>query len=125
MQRSLGFFYVLFEVLAIYIFVNEYGFLKLFLEIIISGVVGFMLLFRFGFINMTNLSSPMQMISNFGISIGGFLIMLPGIVCDIIGICIIIFSVFAKKNVNTSKSFKKDNTQEDIIDVEVIDEDKK
>lgn len=125
MQRSLGIFYVLFEVLAIYIFVNEYGFLNLFLEIIISGIVGFIVLFKFGFINMANLSSPMQMISNFGISIGGFLLMLPGVVCDIIGVCVIMFSAFAKKDVSTNKSFKQDNTQEDIIDVEVIDEDKK
>ncbi|WP_033915755.1 FxsA family protein [Campylobacter sputorum] len=125
MQRTLAFIYIFIEIFIIYVFIDEYGFLKFFLEVIISAVIGLMLMFKFGFINMTNLSSPMQMISNFGISIGGFLLMLPGLMCDIVGLCVIIFSVFANKKIDKNYNFKKDNTNEDIIDVEVIDEDKK
>ena len=121
MQKTLVFI----EIFIIYAFIYEYGFLKFLLEIIISAVIGLMLMFKFGFINMANLSSPMQMISNFGISIGGFLLILPGLMCDIVGLCVIIFSVFANKKIDKNYNFKKDNTNEDIIDVEVIDEDKK
>ncbi|ASM38343.1 MAG: FxsA family protein [Campylobacter sputorum] len=125
MQKTLAFIYIFIEIFIIYAFIDEYGFLKFLLEIIISAVIGLMLMFKFGFINMANLSSPMQMISNFGISIGGFLLMLPGLMCDIVGLCVIIFSVFANKKIDKNYNFKKGNTNEDIIDVEVIDEDKK
>lgn len=125
MQKTLAFIYIFIEIFIIYAFIYEYGFLKFLLEIIISAVIGLMLMFKFGFINMANLSSPMQMISNFGISIGGFLLILPGLMCDIVGLCVIIFSVFANKKIDKNYNFKKDNTNEDIIDVEVIDEDKK
>lgn len=125
MQKTLAFIYIFIEIFIIYAFIDEYGFLKFLLEIIISAVIGLMFMFKFGFINMANLSSPMQMISNFGISIGGFLLMLPGLMCDIVGLCVIIFSVFANKKIDKNYNFKKDNTNEDIIDVEVIDEDKK
>lgn len=126
MYRYLVFMYIFLEIFAIYTFVDEFGFFTFFIEVIVSAMLGLVFMAKFGFVSMRNLNSVINLINNFGVSIGSFLILMPGILCDITGFCIIIFSVFSRKNIDESNNiFKKYSEDEDIIDVEIINEDKK
>ena len=109
---------------------------------LVSGFVGIALLFNAGF---SSLNSPQaafksflggNLFSQLGLSFGGALLFLPGILTDIFGIAVVVFSLIFKKNVTKNESyqeFKFQNFSEqgskkdegEIIDVEVIEEPKR
>ncbi|MBF0917083.1 MAG: FxsA family protein [Campylobacter sp.] len=135
--------FVFFDRSGIYhLFVDKFGFLNYFLEVLVSGFVGIALLFNAGF---SSLNSPQvafksflggNLFSQLGLSFGGALLFLPGILTDIFGIAVVVFSLVFKKNVAKNESyqeFKFQNFSErtprendgEIIDVEVIEEPKR
>lgn len=141
-MRFFTFLFFLIEAIFIYLFVDKFGFLNYFLEVLVSGFVGIALLLNAGF---SSLNSPQvtfksflsgNLFSQLGLSLGGMLLFLPGILTDIFGIAVIVFSLVFKKNAAKNESyqeFKFQNFSEqgskkddgEIIDVEVIEEPKR
>ena len=140
-MRFFVFLFFIIEAVLIYVFVDKFGFLNYFLEVLVSGFVGIALLFNAGF---SSLNSPQMAFKSFlggnlfsqlGLSFGGALLFLPGILTDVFGIAVVVFSLIFKKNVAKNESyqeFKFQNFNEraprqdegEIIDVEVIEEPK-
>ena len=127
-MRFFAFLFFLIEAVFIYLFVDKFGFLNYFLEVLVSGFVGIALLFK-SFLGG-------NLFSQLGLSFGGALLFLPGILTDIFGIAVVVFSLVFKKNVAKNESyqeFKFQNFSEqgskkddgEIIDVEVIEEPKR
>ncbi|WP_149714669.1 FxsA family protein [Campylobacter concisus] len=141
-MRFFAFLFFIIEAALIYVFVNKFGFLNYFLEVLVSGFVGIALLLNAGF---SSLNSPQvafksflggNLFSQLGLSLGGMLLFLPGILTDIFGIAVIVFSLVFKKNAAKNESyqefkfqnFSEHGTKKDdgeIIDVEVIEEPKR
>ena len=141
-MRFFAFLFFLIEAIFIYLFVDKFGFLNYFLEVLVSGFVGIALLLNAGF---SSLNSPQvtfksflsgNLFSQLGLSLGGMLLFLPGILTDIFGIAVIVFSLVFKKNAAKNESyqefkfqnFSEHGTKKDdgeIIDVEVIEEPKR
>ena len=141
-MRFFAFLFFLIEAVFIYLFVDKFGFLNYFLEVLVSGFVGIALLFNARF---SSLNSPQTAFASFlggnlfsqlGLGFGGALLFLPGILTDIFGIAVVIFSLVFKKNAAKNESyqeFKFQNFSEhgskkddgEIIDVEVIEEPKR
>ncbi|OSQ26106.1 hypothetical protein CCON61_01480 [Campylobacter concisus] len=141
-MRFFTFLFFLIEAIFIYLFVDKFGFLNYFLEVLVSGFVGIALLLNAGF---SSLNSPQvtfksflsgNLFSQLGLSLGGMLLFLPGILTDIFGIAVIVFSLVFKKNAAKNESyqefkfqnFSEHGTKKDdgeIIDVEVIEEPKR
>ena len=141
-MRFFAFLFFIIEAVLIYVFVDKFGFLNYFLEVLASGFVGIALLFNAGF---SSLNSPQaafksflggKLFSQLGLGFGGALLFLPGILTDVFGIAVVVFSLIFKKNVAKNESyqeFKFQNFSErtprenegEIIDVEVIEEPKR
>ena len=141
-MRFFAFLFFLIEAIFIYLFIDKFGFLNYFLEVLVSGFVSMALLLNAGF---SSLNSPQVALKSFlggnlfsqlGLSFGGMLLFLPGILTDIFGIAVVVFSLIFKKNVAKNESyqeFKFQNFSEqsakkdegEIIDVEVIEEPKR
>ena len=99
-MRFFAFLFFLIEAVFIYLFVDKFGFLNYFLEVLVSGFVGIALLFNVGF---SSLNSPQvafksflggNLFSQLGLSFGGALLFLPGILTDIFGIAVVVFFLF-------------------------------
>ena len=141
-MRFFTFLFFLIEAIFIYLFVDKFGFLNYFLEVLVSGFVGIALLLNAGF---SSLNSPQvafksffggNLFSQLGLSFGGMLLFLPGILTDVFGLAVVVFSLIFKKNVAKNESyqeFKFQNFSEraprenegEIIDVEVVEEPKR
>ena len=141
-MRFFAFLFFIIEAALIYVFVDKFGFLNYFLEVLVSGFVGIALLFNAGF---SSLNSPQTAFASFlggnlfsqlGLGFGGALLFLPGILTDVFGIAVVVFSLIFKKNVAKNESyqeFKFQNFSErtprenegEIIDVEVVEEPKR
>ena len=141
-MRFFAFLFFIIEAALIYVFVDKFGFLNYFLEVLVSGFVGIALLFNAGF---SSLHSPQvafksflggNLFSQLGLGFGGALLFLPGILTDVFGIAVVVFSLIFKKNVAKNESyqeFKFQNFSEraprenegEIIDVEVVEEPKR
>ena len=141
-MRFFAFLFFIIEAALIYVFVDKFGFLNYFFEVLVSGFVGIALLLNSGF---SSLNSPQTAFASFlggnlfsklGLGFGGALLFLPGILTDIFGIAVVVFSLVFKKNVAKNESyqeFKFQNFSEqgskkddgEIIDVEVIEEPKR
>ena len=141
-MRFFAFLFFLIEAVFIYLVVDKFGFLNYFLEVLVSGFVGIALLLNAGF---SSLNSPQvafksflggNLFSQLGLSFGGMLLFLPGILTDIFGIAVVVFSLVFKKNAAKNESyqefkfqnFSEHGTKKDdgeIIDVEVIEEPKR
>ena len=141
-MRFFAFLFFLIEAVFIYLFVDKFGFLNYFLEVLVSGFVGIAFLLNAGF---SSLNSPQvafksffggNLFSQLGLSFGGMLLFLPGILTDVFGLAVVVFSLIFKKNVAKNESyqeFKFQNFSEraprenegEIIDVEVVEEPKR
>ena len=141
-MRFFAFLFFIIEAALIYVYVDKFGFLNYFLEVLVSGFVGIALLFNAGF---SSLNSPQvafksflggNLFSQLGLSFGGVLLFLPGILTDVFGIAVVVFSLIFKKNAAKNDSyqeFKFQNFSErtprenegEIIDVEVVEEPKR
>lgn len=125
--------YVILETLFVMMFIYKYGFFALLLEVILSIAIGFVLISKFGMLDLVRdfrTISPKDISGNFGIALGGLFLLIPGILSDTIGFLIIISSLIMKflgkdyMDLKTSNKTDKKRYQEDddIIDVEIIDE---
>ncbi|MDL0088329.1 FxsA family protein [Campylobacter gastrosuis] len=116
-------FYLIAEIIVIYFYIDSYGFFSYFIEAILSGVLGFFLIFKIGFENLKNSlvsSSLGSIFSSFGVGFGGFLILMPGILSDIFGLIIALASILIKPKDDTrNQNFRYDD---EVIDVEIIDD---
>ena len=141
-MRFFAFLFFLIEAVFIYLFVDKFGFLNYFLEVLVSGFVGIAFLLNAGF---SSLNSPQvafksflggNLFSQLGLSFGGMLLFLPGILTDIFGIAVVVFSLVFKKNAAKNESYQEfkfqnfsERTQREnegeIIDVEVVEEPKR
>ena len=116
--------YLLCEFYFFGVFVDEFGFFTLLLEIIISGLLGFGLLLTIGSnlrptINSFSVNNLLG--SLFARLVGSILLILPGILTDAIGITLCIVSFFLRKNVidNANQDNASDIKDNNIIDVEI------
>lgn len=97
------------------------------LEVIISGIIGMVILSKFGMQNLINNFGMFNLKSafhEFSFVISGILFVLPGILSDIFAIILLIFYFFGKKNrANfTDNQTRPNHENSDIIDVEVIED---
>ncbi|PSM51668.1 FxsA family membrane protein [Campylobacter blaseri] len=136
-------YFVLETMISFYFIFKHGGFLFL-LEVVITALIGVKIISKFGFLNFaTHIQrlTPLSMLKNFGIAIGGLLMLFPGILTDLMGILLLISAFITsfkekrkeKKNYrntqnNTYNYTEKEDTKKkeayDIIDVEIIDEGK-
>ena len=130
MKLLLAVVYFFVEMFCIVEFADEFGILVLFLEIIVSAILGFGVMFG----QYSMLPMAYSEILNGGIRnfigrnilrlIGAILLIIPGILCDIIGFSFVVVCLFfiTKEQNCTSQQTKYEDGN--IIDVEII-EDKK
>lgn len=132
--------YIIAEIYLVAEFIDEMGFLAFILEIIISAILGFgILASQFGSIN-TSLRSIMEFRLSVGSFlgrsicrlIGGILLIIPAILSDIFGVTFFIISLLFKAQSQESSFFSdnvnnstKHKSNEEIIDVEVVETDSK
>ncbi|MBR8462729.1 FxsA family protein [Campylobacter sp. faydin G-24] len=134
--------YIIVELIATYFFIISYGFFTLLLEILISGAIGLALIFRMGLNGTTNINGFLNLFANgsivntLSLGVAGFLLFMPGILSDMLGVAVLIASLFIKpkmQNMHNTENFTyyefksrqnstKNYNEDDIIDVEVIDE---
>ncbi|MDQ1341102.1 MAG: protein FxsA [Campylobacterota bacterium] len=131
--------YLFVEVMAISQFIQYFGGLIFFIEIVVSFIVGALILsnfkyaiveqlnnFAFGRINYAEFVS----VSAFTL-IGAVLLMIPGILTDVVGIvmqfeffAIFIKRILFKNNIESEKKYNNKRSEDDYIDVEIVENDK-
>ncbi|MSN95977.1 hypothetical protein F1B92_02000 [Campylobacter sp. FMV-PI01] len=124
--------YFVFEIIFVVFFLSEYSFFILFFEILFSAIIGYILITKFGVLNITkNLTkiSPSIVFGNLGLAISGMLLMVPGILSDSVGVLIIFVSLIMKiikkdrdKFNNTQNNTYNYTKNDEVIDVEIIEE---
>ncbi len=130
MRFLLIFIYFFIEIFCIVEFADEFGIFILFLEIIVSAIFGFgILLSQYSMLPMAYNEILNGGIRNFiGRNIlrliGVILLIIPGILCDIIGASFVVISLFFTTKEQIYKKEQNKYEDSDIIDVEII-EDKK
>lgn len=138
MLRFLFMPYVAIEAICAYFFISEYGFLTLVLEVISTAVLGMFFMFRVGFFQLFSrilLLKPSDLFGVLGMPIGGFFLFLPGVATDTLGVILVVFALFSNfKNPSLkseqSREFRSYNNERsseegEIIDVEVVEEERK
>ena len=131
--------YVIIELLAIYSFISAYGFLAFLVEVVASGALGLYFIlsagspsFRdggvFGALGGKNLFETL------GLGLCGFLLMMPGILTDVLGVIALIAALLFGRKIENAQNFTYQsaarnprdypNGDGEIIDVEAIDETK-
>lgn len=136
MRLFLIIIYFAFELYLLVSFADEFGFLALLGEIIISGILGFGILASqheamFGSLRdmaMGRGSMGGFITRSFFRFIGGLLLIIPGILSDIFGIVFFIISLlFKASGTYSNQTYSNKNAEsrhfdDDVIDVEVIEE---
>ncbi|MDV2490032.1 MULTISPECIES: FxsA family protein [Campylobacter] len=122
--------YFVIEIVCVFIYIINYGFLNFLGEVFLSGIIGIILIFSYGFLNLySNIVSInlKDIFGSMGIAFGGMLLIVPGILSDIFAVFIIVISLILKIFVRFSTNIYNDNDRfrDDIIDVEIIDENKR
>ncbi len=147
-MRNLAPFLIFAEIIAAGFYASKYGFLSLVGEVVVSGILGFFVLIlaatigeqslknggvfgRFGGLNLNGGFSGFfganglnlgAIFSGFGLVLGGFLLILPGLLTDFLGgslaVFCLIWQFFAKISRHPRRTSSPQN--DDIIDVEVI-----
>ena len=116
--------YLIFECICTIVFIINVGFLWYLLEAFFSLMLGSYLVIHgggFGLYSNMQKANFAGIFGSFGFVFSGFLLILPGILCDILAVLIIIFSVFLTKK-NTPSYTNDFSADDEIIDVEIIDE---
>lgn len=119
--------YFVIEIVCVFIYIINYGFLNFLGEVFLSGIIGIILIFSYGFLNLySNIVSInlKDIFGSMGIAFGGMLLIAPGILSDILAVLIIAISLILKIFVRFSTNTYNDNDRcrDDIIDVDIIDE---
>ena len=119
--------YILIEILVTWIFVSIFGGFAFKVEVLVSVIIGIFTLIKFG--NFRQIDGNFfcfdAIFTKFGLLLAGIFLILPGILGDIFGILILC----APNRISNSQNFTQNNTnnydKNEIIDVEIIEEDKK
>lgn len=117
--------YLMLEIVAIYFYVDAYGFLSFFSEVILSAVFGFFLVFNLGFKNLKTTFNSLRfnhIFSSLGIGFSGFLLFLPGVFSDIFGLIIALICIVLKPKIKSEYEFREFKRDDEVIDVEVVDD---
>lgn len=127
--------YIFLEIVMVVLYVLEFGFLSFFSEIFLSALIGVLLIFNYGFSNLfygINQFNIKDIFGSLGLAVGGFALIIPGMLSDIFGLMVIVvafslklYAKFSNTQPNQHHSQKNQNRQnedDDIIDVEIIEE---
>lgn len=122
--------YFIIEVVCVFIYIMNYGFLNFLGEVFLSGIIGIILIFSYGFSNLYSHIDGINLkdiFGSMGIALGGVLLIMPGILSDVFAVFVIAISLILKIFVKFSTKTYSDNDRfrDDIIDVEIIDESKR
>ncbi|BCD48136.1 FxsA family protein [Helicobacter suis] len=110
-----GLFYIVIEFLLVLSVIQHLGLFIFLLEVAISGFIGGVLLFKNPFEDLKNIRN-ISFAEDFVLrSFGGFLLLLPGVLCDIFGIILILIASIRPQ---------RKNHEEGVVDVEVLDKEK-
>ncbi len=108
------YFYIIIELVCCSLFIANQGFLAFFGEIFLSAIFGLWLARGANFA-LFFAQNPLTLLSHASVSFAGFLLFLPGIFCDILGVVTLLLS-FALRLFGREKKQEDD----DVIDVEII-----
>lgn len=125
--------YIFLEIVLVVLYVLEFGFFSLFSEIFISALLGVILILNYGFANLfqnINYFNIKDIFGSLSLAIGGFALIIPGMLSDIFGVIVIgvalalkIYSKFSTPRYqNNQNKYHQTNHNDDIIDVEIIEE---
>ncbi|WP_120944397.1 FxsA family protein [Helicobacter labacensis] len=112
----LGVFYLVVEVVLIINVVQDFGLFAFILEVVLSAFAGGVALFK-GSLKALDFSTrdPLKLMEGvFLRTIGGLLLILPGVLCDVFGLLALLIAWLRKPP----------QRDDGIIDVEVLDKDK-
>ncbi len=123
MMKLLVLCYLVAEVVAIYYISEHVKFSVLFIEVVVSAIIGAGVLLSLRFSMLETLLSFSQgkigvfelLGGNFSRAWGAFLLILPGVICDVAGILFLIFSYFILRD----KKKAEPSDESEVIDVEV------
>lgn len=120
--------YLILEIIGVVYVGKHFGFFMMFSEMIISAFIGGLIILNTqanildtlrGFSQSS--ANPMDFVrGNFAKAFGGLLLIFPGVFCDIFGVIILINAYFILK---PKQTFQDKNSDEDIIDIEVLEKD--
>ena len=122
--------YIFLEIVLVVLYILEFGFLSFFVEIFLSAIIGVSLLFNYGFSNLFNNINYLNIRDIFGslsLAIGGFVLIIPGMLSDIFGLVVILIALGLKLYSKFGGTKYSDQTyqskyDDEIIDVEIIEE---
>lgn len=122
--------YIFLEIVLMVLYILEFGFLSFFIEIFLSAIIGVILLFNYGFSNLFNNINYFNIRDIFGslsLAIGGFALIIPGMLSDIFGLVVILIALGLKLYSKFGGTKYSDQTyqskyDDEIIDVEIIEE---
>ncbi|WP_096016630.1 FxsA family protein [Campylobacter lanienae] len=122
--------YIFLEIVLVVLYILEFGFLSFFIEIFLSAIIGVILLFNYGFSNLFNNINYFNIRDIFGslsLAIGGFALIIPGMLSDIFGLVVILIALGLKLYSKFGGTKYSDQTyqskyDDEIIDVEIIEE---
>ena len=122
--------YICLEIVLVVLYILEFGFLSFFVEIFLSAIIGVILLFNYGFSNLFNNINYLNIRDIFGslsLAIGGFVLIIPGMLSDIFGLVVILIALGLKLYSKFGGTKYSDQTyqskyDDEIIDVEIIEE---
>lgn len=125
--------YFVIELVCVVLYISKYGILNFFGEVFLSGIFGFFLVLSYGFSNFYSKFENLNLKNVFGsmgLVVGGFLLMVPGILSDIFAVFIISISLILKlisylQTPTHEEYCTKEDYKDDVIDVEIIDETKR
>lgn len=119
MLNRLFFPFFIVEVVVSLIFIFSVGFGAFLLESLATFIIGVLI-----FANLSKKASIIFSIdSGLSYAFAAVLLMIPGIATDMVALAIILYKLFSKPNTQNSSNFTTD--EDEIIDVEIIEEEKK
>lgn len=108
------------ELFAAFLFVREHGLLNLVLEVVFSGILGIFCMSQVGFFRFFSNATFLRLrdiFGVFGMAVGGFLLFIPGLVSDLVGLIAVIVALFMRRNTqNNTENFTYFGFEEHIKD---------
>ncbi|WP_291951094.1 FxsA family protein [Campylobacter sp.] len=120
--------FLILEIIASILFIIFFGFLNFFMIVFASMFLGAIFLAKTwtNLITMQNTNTNFfGMIKLFSLTIVGILLLIPGILSTFLGILLLFFILIVKFFYKQKKYTQKNSYESEIIDVEIIGDDKK
>lgn len=113
---------IVLEVAFSALFIIAFGFGNFLLFLLLSMLAGVALLALF-WKNMLEfqMGSFKNMLTQFSFVIAGFLLLVPGVLSSLLGICVLVFALVFESTLKR-KTPRNQNENEEIIDVEIIED---